>query len=168
MGKVTNRKPKGAKSERPRDAKASGVVPLKAERRLGKKAHLKKRTHSLLPTLAASATKPTTLADKRRRKKAANATALGAVHSMRDSIEQLIQERESETSRLAARAAGGAPASGRRRAKMVVEETSNLTAVLAHPAFQADPFGAIEAHLASTQVAAERERKRRDKDHSYA
>ncbi|KAI4379912.1 hypothetical protein MLD38_006150 [Melastoma candidum] len=37
------------------------------------------------------------------------------------------------------------------RGKLILKEADHLKAVLGHPAFQADPFGALHQHLESTQ-----------------
>ncbi|KAI4377861.1 hypothetical protein MLD38_015428 [Melastoma candidum] len=37
------------------------------------------------------------------------------------------------------------------RGKLILKEAEHLKAVLCHPAFQADPFGALHQHLESTQ-----------------
>ena len=41
------------------------------------------------------------------------------------------------------------------------EETKHLQAVLAHPAFVADPFGALQEHLSNTMAAMEEKAKER-------
>ncbi|XP_010553739.1 PREDICTED: putative ribosome biogenesis protein slx9-like [Tarenaya hassleriana] len=47
------------------------------------------------------------------------------------------------------------------RQKLILEEGKNLSNVLNHPAFQADPFGSIHQHLQSTQPAVEEQPKKK-------
>ena len=54
--------------------------------------------------------------------------------------------------------------SSKRRQQMVVEESAHLRDVLSHPAFVANPFAALQEHLANTvtqPAAKEREQKER-------
>jgi|TARA_B100000513_G_scaffold187543_1_gene110042 hypothetical protein len=87
-------------------------------------------------------------APKRKRSKKGSTTLLGAVASMKDSLEALLDSNETTAStRLPA-----APklSSARGRLKLVTEETDHMKEVISHPAFAADPFAALQEHLENT------------------
>ena len=100
-------------------------------------------------------------AEKRRKKRAAKSAVLGAVDGMRASLEDLLSEGER-------RAAAAAPSSGgslssKKRQKLVAEETEHMRAVLAHPAFIADPFAALQEHLRNTVAPQEEKAEMKQK-----
>ena len=101
---------------------------------------------------------------------------LGAVSGMKESLEELISQAEDEhrSTRGAARAAragdddgGGGGGDGaskksmsaKRRRELLLAEVARYKEVLAHPAFKADPWGALMEHIRNTvTIPAERRR----------
>ena len=70
--------------------------------------------------------------------------------------------------RTTARRRPAAPSSGgslssKKRQKLVAEETEHMRAVLAHPAFIADPFAALQEHLRNTVAPQEEKAEMKQK-----
>jgi len=110
-----------------------------------------KREHALLPKLkeAEASGKADVAVAKAKRKRAANSTVLGAVDGMRASLEELLAEGEARAAKSQAEDYS-IGLNAKKRLKLVAEETANLADVIAHPAFKADPFAALSAHLNAT------------------
>ena len=101
---------------------------------------------------------------KQKRKRAANASALGAVAGMQGSLEELIAASEARVQERVAKSDEEAKSkkslSSKRRQQLVADESLHMREVLAHPAFQANPFAALQEHLANTVTQpAAKERK---------
>ena len=145
----------GKKAKRPDTAS-----PLNEAASLGgvkKKKHAAKKQHALLPRLEAEAparSAPLSAREKLQRKRAAKSTILGAnLSGMQASIEELIAANEQHYREQWEKSGGGGSShalTARKRQKMVVEETQHLQQVLAHSAFVADPFAALQQHIGNT------------------
>ena len=103
------------------------------------------KQHPLLPKLQAEAPTAKNKLRSKQAKRTAKASVLGAVSSMRESLEELVSTVETS-----AQKRENVSISGKRRLKLVAEETQHLCAVLEHPAFIADPFAALQEHLRNT------------------
>ena len=163
-GATGRKKPPAAAAKAP---KAKGPQPGRIEKR--KHAHGasngKKRLVQKLQDEA-----PPKAAQKQKRKRAANATALGAVAGMRGSLEELIAESEARVQERVAQAEGSSKPtkksmSSKRRQQLVVEESQHLQDVLSHPAFVANPFAALQEHLSNTVTNATEGGKKRVGQH---
>eukprot|EP00965_Chrysotila_dentata_P198787 6179019-Pleurochrysis_carterae.AAC.1 len=93
----------------------------------------------------------------KRRKRAANSTALGVVSGIRSSLEELLEETEKRSQPSRTDGSTGTNASktksslnNKRRVKLVAEETRHLKEVIEHPAFVANPMAALREHLKNT------------------
>lgn len=157
---------------------ATGKKKVTKAKASAKGSRIEKRKHArgatsdgkqrLVQKLKADAPAPKA-AQKQKRKRAANAGALGAVAGIRGSLDELITASEERVRERAAAAEGAEKASkksmsSKRRQQMVVEESAHLRDVLSHPAFVANPFAALQEHLANTvtqPAAKEREQKER-------
>jgi len=169
----------GAPSDK--KAKVKGPSPGRIEKRKharaegssGGRKRLAQKLQAQAPK-AASAAASSSLKQKRRRQK--NAGALGAVAGMQGSLEELIaasearvQERVAKNNEEEEAKSSKKSLSSKRRQEMVAEESAHLRDVLSHPAFQANPFAALQEHLANTvgQPSEKEERKSKGKGKSY-
>ena len=75
---------------------------------------------------------------------------------MQASLEELL-----DAGAGAAAAGAGGSLTTKKRQKLVAEETAHMKAVLEHPAFVADPFAALQQHIANT-VGGPNSRERRE------
>ncbi|KAL2622922.1 hypothetical protein R1flu_003127 [Riccia fluitans] len=85
-----------------------------------------------------------TLGKKRKRTREKAAKALGSLSSL---LESLPKQEEVIASSVSFKRN---QLTNKSHQKVVVKETKQLAAVLAHPEFQADPFAAIQQHLSNT------------------
>ena len=147
------------KPKKPKPSSGEGAV-----RRGSAGAGIAKRKHThgsdergLLKRLEAAApAKPESSLAKKRKKRAAKSAILGAVGGMKASLDDLLEASESRAA--AASGSGGGSLTSKKRQKLVADETSHMKAVLAHPAFIADPFAALQEHLQNTVSRPARER----------
>ncbi len=100
---------------------------------------------------------------KARKAKAANGTILSAVDGMKASLDELLTANEQVHRKKAEVQQPGGSLTSKRRQKLVAEETRHMQAVLQHPAFVADPFGALQEHLSNTMAAMEDKAKDKDR-----
>lgn len=146
-GKKPKPRSEAPRAER-RDGGGGGIAKRKHAHADGAKGQQRAALVQRLQAEAPAKPKSESGAEKRRKKRAAKSAVLGAVDGMRASLEDLLSEGER-------RAAAAAPSSGgslssKKRQKLVAEETEHMRAVLAHPAFIADPFAALQEHLRNT------------------
>lgn len=162
------RKALGSKPKVKVSASSSAIAKRKHAHGEGSGKKDSERKHKLVQKLQQGAQPPReTAREKKRRKQSAQSAVLGAVSGMQQSLEDLMRESEQRV-----RAAqptppeqGGVSLTSKKRQQLVVEETQHMRDVLAHPAFVADPFAALQEHLANTVAPNEkdlvREKKRR-------
>ena len=150
------KKPKAGIAKREITASSSASPPKAGG--VAKKKHIHgKRQHALLPQLSAAAPEQKRVEsakEKKARKRSAKSAVLGAVDGMRSSLDELLAASEKKFKQQAEDADMG-PASShaitsKKRQKMVADETAQMQQVIQHPAFIADPFGALQQHLANT------------------
>ena len=110
------------------------------------------RKHKLIQKLEAGAPQAVSARKKKRAKRAAQSTVLGAVSGIAASLDELVAASDARVRGSASTHAqdGGISLSSKKRQQLVVEETQHLQAVLEHPAFVADPFAALQEHLQNT------------------
>lgn len=137
-------------------AKGQGIVKKKHAYVAGGKRALVQR----LEAEAASSKSGLSTKAKARKAKASNAVILGAVDGLKASLDELLAA-NAQVHRQRAEVELGGSLTSKRRQKIVAEETKHLQAVLAHPAFVADPFGALQEHLSNTMAAMEEKAKER-------
>ena len=138
-------------------AKGQGIVKKKHALVAGGKRALVQRLEA---EAAASSKAGLSTKTKARKAKASNAVILGAVDGLKASLDELLAA-NAQVHRQRAEVELGGSLTSKRRQKIVAEETKHLQAVLAHPAFVADPFGALQEHLSNTMAAMEEKAKER-------
>lgn len=150
-------------------AKVKGPSPGRIEKRkharaegsTGGRKRLAQKLQGQAPKAAAAASS----SQKQKLKRQKNAGALGAVAGMQGSLEELIaasetrvQERVARNNKEQEAKVSKKSLSSKRRQELVAEESAHLRDVLAHPAFKANPFAALQEHLANTvEPVAEKE-----------
>ena len=103
---------------------------------------------------------------KARNAKATNAIILSAVDGMKASLDELLAANEETHRQKADAEPAGSSLTSKRWQKLVAEETKHMQAVLQHPAFVANPFGALQEHLSNTMAAMEEKAKDREQSRS--
>lgn len=159
------------KTKKGNEKKRPGTVAASADAGTAQHQGVAKRKHGLgagkrelaarLEAEAASTSRSPNA--KARRSRKTTATILSAVDGMKASLDELLAAND-QAQRLKAGAGdpiAGSSLSSKRRQKLVAEETEHMQQVLQHPAFVADPFGALQEHLANTMAAMEDKAKER-------
>ena len=150
--KTSKKAPSKAATSKPSTSAAGALQGGVAKRKHG----LAKRQHALLPQLSAAAPetkKPESAKEKKRRKRSAKSAILGAVDGMRSSLDELLEENERKHREQAPGDGVAEKAhviTSKKRQKLVADETEHMKQVIEHPSFVADPFAALQEHLANT------------------
>lgn len=126
----------------------------KAERKFEKKIQFYERVGETIATL--NAQKTITKKKLRRRKRDLKAFDLTALSEFLPGLKTPKQKTSDTELKVNCKS----------RLKFVLKETKQMGTVLNHPAFQADPLGAIHLHLQSTQPVEETKKKKTNRNGS--
>ena len=168
MGKGHNAKGATGKKKKQTTQKVRADQPRSIEKRKHARGDSDGK-RKLVQKLQADAP-PRKAAQKQKQKRAVNAGALGAVAGLRGSLEELITASEERVRERASAAEGAEKAnkksmSSKRRQQLVADESQHMREVLSHPSFIANPFAALQEHLANTVTGPAGKEKERASKH---